>query len=147
MNQTNEINPAEMISKNSSSEDTGETKRRTTTHQRITLPVFEKKKTIQEAKLWWRRFKQHVEMTQKLGLNRMTTDKEFIEEYREELEMKIKYIFMRTLRGGNRNDKRSERQRPKQNEHKPAVFIILTPFYSRKLHSRVEFFGKKTGTQ
>ena len=31
----------------------------------------------------------------------------------------------------NRSDKISERQRPKQNEYKPAIFNISTPLYSR----------------
>ena len=60
----------------------------TTTHQKITLPMFERK-TIQEAKLWWRRFIQDVKMTHKIDSNRMTTDREIIEEHREELEIKI----------------------------------------------------------
>ena len=89
MSQKNEINPAEITSRNSSSEESGEKKGRTTTHQKITLPIFEKK-TIQEAKLKWRRFFQYVKMTQTIDLNRMTIDKEIIEEYREELEIKIK---------------------------------------------------------
>ena len=65
-------------------------------HQKITLPLFERK-TIQEAKLWWRRFIQYVKMTQKINLNRMTTDKEIIEEYREEFEIKIKDLFIWAL--------------------------------------------------
>ena len=89
MSQKNEINPAEMTSRNSSSEESGEKKGRTTSLQKIRLPIFEKK-TIQEAKLRWRRFFQYVKMTQTKDLNRMTIDKEIIEEYREELEIKIK---------------------------------------------------------
>ena len=87
MSQKNETNPTEVSSRNSSSEESGEKKGRPTTHQKITLPIFEKK-AIQEAKLWWRRFIQYVKMTQKIDLNRMTTDKEIIEDYREELEIK-----------------------------------------------------------
>ena len=64
MSQKNEINPAEMTSRNSSSEESGKKKIRTTTHQKITLPIFGKK-TIQEAKLRWQRFFQYVKMTQK----------------------------------------------------------------------------------
>ena len=96
MSQKNEINPAEMTIRNSSSEESEEKKGRTTTHQKITLPIFEKK-TIQEAKLWWRRFIQYVKITQKIDLNRMTTDKEILEEYREELGIKIKDIFIWAL--------------------------------------------------
>ena len=35
-------------------------------------------------------------------------------------------------RSSNRTDMNGERQRPKQNEYKPAIFIISTPLYSRK---------------
>ena len=93
MSQKNENNSAESNSRNSSSEESGDKKERTTAHQKITLPIFEKK-TIQQAKVWWRRFTQYVKMTQKIDLNTMTTDKEILEEYREELEIKIKDIFI-----------------------------------------------------
>ena len=57
MSQKNQNNSAESNSRNSSSEESGDKKGRTTAHQKITIPIFEKK-TIQEAKLWWRRFTQ-----------------------------------------------------------------------------------------
>ena len=59
---------------NSSDEDSNR-KGRTKPHQKNTLPILEKK-TIQEAKLWWRRFIQYVKITQDIDLNNMTTDKE-----------------------------------------------------------------------
>ena len=68
-------------------------KGRTTTHKKIALSIFEKK-TIQEAKLWWERFIQYVKMKQKIDLNMMTTAKEIIEQYRDELETKMKGIFV-----------------------------------------------------
>ena len=55
------------------------------THQKITLPIF-KKRGIQEAKLWWRRFTQYIKMTQNIDLNIMTTDREILEGYRNDLE-------------------------------------------------------------
>ena len=63
---------------NSTSEES-ERKSRTKPHQKITLPIFDKK-TIQEAKLWWRRFIQYVKMTHDINLNNMTTDKEILPE-------------------------------------------------------------------
>ena len=93
MSQKNENNSAQSTSRNCSSEESVGKKGRTTTHQKITLPIFEKK-AIQEAKLWWRRITQYVKMTQKIDLNTMTTDKEILEEYREELEKKIKDTFI-----------------------------------------------------
>ena len=92
MSRKNKNNLTESTRRNASSEESGEKKGRTTTRQIITLSIFEKK-TIQEAKLWWRRFIQYVNMTQKIDLNRMTTDKDIIEEHRDELEIKIKDIF------------------------------------------------------
>ena len=95
MSKKYEINSAETTSRNSSSEESGEKKGKTTTHKKITLPIFERK-TIQEAKLWCRRFIQYVMMTKKIDLN-MTTDMEIIEEYREELKTKIKDFFLWVL--------------------------------------------------
>ena len=54
MSQKNGMNSAETTSRISSSEESGEKKGKTITHQKITLSIFERK-TIQEAKLWWRR--------------------------------------------------------------------------------------------
>ena len=144
MSQKNETNPIEVSSRNSSSEEPGEKKGRSTTHQKITLPIFEKK-TIQEAKLWWRRFIQYVKMTQKIDLNRMTTDKEIIEEYREELEIKIKDIFIwalgeeavtemtKTVRDNDPN---------KMNINQLYSLFRLHFIPERnKFHSRADFFG------
>ena len=77
---------------NSPSEES-ERKGRTKPHQKITLPIFEKK-TIQEAKLWRRRIIQYVKMTQVIDPKKMTTDKEILLEFRDELEVKIKDIFI-----------------------------------------------------
>ena len=41
-----------------------------------------RKRGIQEAKLWWRRFTQYIKMTQNIDLNIMTTDREILENYR-----------------------------------------------------------------
>ena len=66
------------------------------THQKITLPTFEKR-GIQEAKLWWRRFTQYIKMTQNIDLNIMTTDREILENYRNDLEHRIKDLFIWAL--------------------------------------------------
>ena len=144
MSQKNETNPTEVSSRNSSSEESGEKKGRSTTHQKIKLPIFQKK-TIQEAKLWWRRFIQYVKMTQKIDLNRMTTDKEIIEDYKEELEIKIKDIFIwalgeeavtemtKTVRDNDPN---------KMNINQLYSLFRLHFIPGRnKFHSRADFFG------
>ena len=95
-NTSEKINLSEPTRRGSSSEESGDKKGRTKTHQKITLPILEKR-TIQEAKLWWRRFIQYVKMTQDIDLNTKTTDKEILAEYRDELEIKIKDIFIWAL--------------------------------------------------
>ena len=54
------------------------------TRQKITLSSFEKL-GIQESKLWWRRFTQCIKMTQNIDLNIMTTDRETLQNYRDDL--------------------------------------------------------------
>ena len=108
------------------------------------LPKFEKK-TIQEAKLWWRQFTQYVKMTQKIDLNTMTTDKEILEEYREELEITIKDIFIwalgeeavtemtKTVRDNDPN---------KMNINQLYILFRIHFIPERnKFHSRADFFG------
>ena len=80
---------------NSSSEKS-ERRGRNKPHQKIALPIFEKK-TIQEAKSWWSRFIQYVKMTQDIDLKNMTTIEEILPEVRDELEVKIKDIFIWAL--------------------------------------------------
>ena len=144
MSQKNEINPAEMTSRNSSSEESGEKKGKTTAHQQITLPIFEKK-TIQEAKLWWRRFIQYVKMTQKRDLNRMTTDKEIIEDYREELEIKTKVIFI--LAPGEEAVIEMTKAVRDNDLNKMNINQLYSLFRlhfipeKNKFHSRTDFFG------
>ena len=63
------------------------------THQKITLPTFEKR-GIQEAKLWWGIFTQYIKMTQNIDLNEMTTDREILPNNRDDLEHRIKdYLY------------------------------------------------------
>ena len=66
------------------------------THQKITLSTFEKR-GIQEARLWWRRFTQYIEMSQIIDLNIMTTDREILQNYRDELEHRIKDLLIWAL--------------------------------------------------
>ena len=144
MSQKNENNSAESNSRNSPSEEYGDKKVRTTAHQKITILIFEKK-TIQEAKLWWQRLTQYVKMTQKIDLNTMTTDKEILEEYREELEIQIEDIFIwalgeeavtemtKTVRDNDPN---------KMNINQLYILFRLHFIPERnKFYSRADFFG------
>ena len=143
MSQKNEINSGETTSKNSSSEELGEKKGRTTTHQKITLPIF--KKTIQEAKLWWRRFIQNVKMTQQIDLNRITTEKDIIDEYREELDIKTKDASIwalgeKAITEMTKTVRDNDPNRTNTNQLHSLFRLHLLP-ERNKFHSRADFFG------
>ena len=119
-------------------------KGRTKPQQKITLPIL-KKKTIQESKLWWRRFIQYVKMTHDIDLYNMTTDKEILPGFRDELEVKIKDIFIgalgeaavtemtKTVRDNDPN---------KMNINQLYALFRLHFIPERnKFHSRADFFG------
>ena len=84
--------------RNSSSEES-ERKGRMKQHQKITSPTSEKK-TIREANFSWRRFNQYVKMTKDIDLTIMKNDEEVLNHYRDELEVKIKDIFIWALGEG-----------------------------------------------
>ena len=65
-------------------------------HQKITIPTFEKR-GIQEVKLWWRRFTQFIKISQKIDLNELKTDREIIQNYKDDLEHRIKDLFIWAL--------------------------------------------------
>ena len=128
---------------NSSSEES-KRKGRTKPHQRRTLPIFEKK-AIQEAKLWWRRFIQYVKMTQDINLNIMTTDKEILFEFREELEVKIKDIFTWALGEAavtemTKTVKDNDPNKMNINQLYALFRLHFIP-ERKKFHSRADFFG------
>ena len=63
----------------------------------------------------------------------MTTDRDFRRVQRRTGDKNKRHFHMGPGRGGSdRNDKNSKRQRPKQNEHKPVIFLVLTPLHPRK---------------
>ena len=128
---------------NSSSEES-ERKGKTKPHQKIGLPIFEKK-TIQEAKLWWRRFIQYVKMTQNIDLNNMTTDKEILPDFREELELKIKDIFIWALGEAAVTEMTKTVRDNDPNKMKINQLYTLFRLHfipeRNKVHSRADFFG------
>ena len=113
------------------------------THQKITLPTFEKRGT-QEAKLWLRQFTQYTKMTQNNDLNTMTTDREILENYRDDLEHRIKDLFIwalgepaitemtRTVRDNNPN-------RMDINQLYSLLRLHFIP-EQNKFHSRADLF-------
>ena len=62
-------------------------------HQKITFPTIDKR-SIQEAKLWWRIFTQYIKITQTIDLNQITTNREILEQYRKDLDIRIKDLFL-----------------------------------------------------
>ena len=114
------------------------------THQKITLPTFEKR-GIQEAKLWWKRFTQYIKMTQNIDLNEMTTDREILPNYRDDLEHRIKDLFIWAL-GESAITEMTTTVRDNDSNK-----IDINQLYSlfrlhfiperNKFHSRADFFG------
>ena len=143
-NTSEKINLSEPTGRGSSGEESGDKRGRTKTHQKITLPIFEKR-TIQEAKLWWRRFIQYVKMTQDIDLNTMTTDKEILADYRDELEIKIKDIFIWAL--GEAAVTEMTKTVRDNDPNKMNINQLYTLFRlhfipeRNKFHSRADFFG------
>ena len=66
------------------------------TIQKITLPNF-LNPGIQEATLWWRRFTQYIKKTQNIVLNVMTTYREILPNYRDDVELRVKELFIWAL--------------------------------------------------
>ena len=114
------------------------------THQKITLPTFEKR-GIQEAKLWWRRFTQYIKMTQNIDRNIMTTDREILESYRNDLEHRIKDLFIWALGESaitemTRTVRDNDPNRMDINQLYSLFRLHFIP-QRNKFHSRADFFG------
>ena len=114
------------------------------THQKITLPTFEIR-GIQEAKLWWRRFTQYIKMTQKIDRNIMTTDREILEGYRNDLEHRIKDLFILALGESaitemTRTVRDNDPNRMDINQLYSLFRLHFIP-ERNKFHSRADFFG------
>ena len=114
------------------------------THQKSTLPTFEKR-GIQEAKLWWRLFTQYIKMTQNIDLNTMTTDREILESYRDYLTHRIKDLFIWALgesaiteMTGTVRD--NDPNRMDKNQLYSLFRLHFIP-ERNKFHSRADFFG------
>ena len=114
------------------------------TNQKITLPTFEKR-GIQEAKLWWRGFAQYIKMTQNIDLNTMTTDREILENYRDDQEPLIKELFIWALGESaitemTRTIRDNDPNRMDINQLYSLFRLHFIP-ERNKFHSRADFFG------
>ena len=114
------------------------------THQKITLPTFEKR-GIQEAKLWWRRLTQYIKMTQNINLNEMTTDRETLLNYRDDLEHRIKDLFIWALGESAITEMtRTVRDNDSNNMDNNQLYSLFRLHFipeRNKFHSRADFFG------
>ena len=114
------------------------------THQKITLPTFEKR-GIQEAKIWWRRFTQYIKMTQNIDLNEMTTDRKILPNYKDDLEYRIKDLFIWAL-GESAITEMTTTVRdndPNKIDINQLYLLFRLHFIPErnKFHSRADFFG------
>ena len=114
--------------------------------QKIQIPTFDKHDTT-SAKLWWRRFTQYIKMTRDIDLNIMTTDREILEEYREQLEDEIKDTFVWAL-GESAITEMTRTIREKEPTTLPlnrlySLFRIHFIPERNKHHSRADFFNIK----
>ena len=114
------------------------------THQKTTLPTFQKRGK-QEAKLRWRRFTQYIKMTQNIDLNIMTTDREILENYRDDLEHRIKDLFIWALGESaiaemTRTARDNDPNRKDINQLYSLFRLHFIP-EQNKFHSRADFFG------
>ena len=57
------------------------------------MPSLEKNDSF-SANLWWPKFVQDIRMTKDIDLSIMTNSKEILPQYREQLELEIKDIFL-----------------------------------------------------
>ena len=104
-----------------------------------------RKRGIQEAKLWWRRFTQYIKMTQNIDLNIMTTDREILENYRNDLEHRIKDLFIWALGESaitemTRTVRDNDPNRMDINQLYSLFRLHFIP-ERNKFHSRADFFG------
>ena len=114
------------------------------THQKITLPTFEQR-GIQEAKLWWRQFTQYIKMTQNIDRNIMTTDRQILQNYRDDLEHRIKDLIIWALGKSAKTEMtRTVRDNDPNRMDINQIFSLFRLHFipeRYKFHKRADFFG------
>ena len=61
--------------------------------QKLTIPSLEKHDSS-SANLWWRKFVQYIKMTKDIDLSQMVNPKEILPQFRDQLELEIKDMFL-----------------------------------------------------
>ena len=61
--------------------------------QKLTIPTLEKQ-GYTSANMWWRKFVQYIKMPKHIDLSTMTNKKEVLPQFRDQLELELKDIFL-----------------------------------------------------
>ena len=117
-----------------------------TTKQKLSIRMLEKTDSA-GAKMWWKRFVQYIRMTKDLDLTTMITEREILEQYREQLEENIKDLFIWAI-GQNAMSEMTKTTREREPANLPLhqlyrLFRLHFTPEKNKYHSRADFFGKK----
>ena len=117
-----------------------------TTTQKMPIPILEKN-DHNSAKLWWRKFTQYIKMTREIDLSKMTISKEVLPQYRNQLEVEIKDIFIWAI-GQLALTEMTKTVREREPNSLPlhrlyALFRLHFIPERNKHHSRADFFNLK----
>ena len=118
------------------------TAERTCTHE-VTIPTLEKQDNT-NANMWGRKFVQNIKLTKDIDLSTMTNSIEILPQYRDQLESKIKDIFLWAI-GQTAITEMTKTVRERDPSPLPlhklyTVFRIrFTPMRNVQ-HSRIDFF-------
>ena len=113
-------------------------------NQKMYSPTFVQR-GIQKAKLRWSSFTQYIKMTQNIDLNVMTNDREILQEHRDELEHRIKDLFIwelgeSAITGMTRAVRDNDPNKMEINQVYSLFRLHVIP-ERNKFHSRAYFFG------
>ena len=130
---------------------TSETMNRTaerTCKQKLTIPTLEKQ-DYTSANMWWRKFVRYIKMTEEIDLSIMTTNKEILPQFRDQLELEIKDIFFWAI-GQTEITEMTKTVREREPSSLPLYKLYtlfrlhFTPERNVQ-HSRADFFDLKRG--
>ena len=117
-----------------------------TATQKLPIPMLETNDHT-NAKLWWRKFVQYINMTREIDLSKMTNPKEILPQFREHLEEEIKDVFIWAI------DQSAITEMTKTVREREINSLPLYQLYTlfrlhfiperNKHHSRADFFNLK----
>ena len=130
---------------------TSETMNRTaerTCKQKLAIPTLEKQ-DYTSANMWWRKFVQYIKMTKEIDLSIMTNNKEILPQFRDQLELEIKDIFLWAI-GQTEITEMTKTVREREPSSLPLykLYTLLRLHFTPERnvqHSRADFFDLKRG--